>query len=185
MEKFKNIFIDFDSTLNNLDQLWIDEINSYTGMTYSVLSIDSWDWFYKKFTKKLADLTLRNVYLKTKALDGAVEFILQCQTIANVNILTATSNMNPTFIERKNKHIRNLLGNVRIIHSTSKENYSSEDSVLIDDKLDNIYKFVMGGGYGIIFSNNETHVYNKAFTKHDRYVRLHNYDEIIEHLKKL
>lgn len=178
-----DIYIDFDSTLNNLDKVWIDEINSYIGMEYSVLNIETWDWFYKKFTKKLADLTLRNIYLKSKPLEGALEFIIKCKEIGNVKILTSTHNNNPTFIEKKNEHIRAMFGDVEIIHESNKFIYANKNSILIDDSLDNVHKFVNSGGRAIAFSNNYTHVYNKRIIEHNNCVRLHFYEEIIKHLK--
>ena len=178
------IFVDFDSTLNDLDEKWVREINLLSGTNYSILDIDTWDWFFKKNEPRIALQALKNIYLKTEPLEGAKEFLNELSTICDIAILTATEQVDDEFIELKNKHIRWMFGaEIEIIHEIDKFIYADEQTILIDDKTSSILDFINAGGKGIIFSKDEQHQYNKVDCRSDNCRRIGSYNKIVELIK--
>lgn len=127
----KNIFIDFDSTLNNLIEVWVDFTNKVYNTNISSKDILHWDWMSENFPSSDLFWQDKNIYNElVKPREGAVNFIKILKQYFNVVILTTTYN---GLEEAKESNIRRYFGDVKVIHSNEKYLHTI-GSILIDDK---------------------------------------------------
>jgi len=174
------IYLDWDTTLNNLGKIWLEELNKIHKTNHTYKDINNWDWFYQNFEKDVVNEALKSIYFKTDLNEGALNFYQECKKLAKVKILTATHTEKNNLYGKKDAFIRNLLcdDNVEIIHETKKEIYANNESILIDDKPNNVLQFVENNGHSILYET----PYNITL-QHEKIRHSNDYGHILYYIK--
>ena len=151
------IYIDYDSTLNNLAYAWVEYINKKHKQKLKINDILHWDWMEQEFGKEANDFWKNpNIYKDDiiKPLKGAKEFIDKLQEEHDICIVTSSY---PGTENEKNENIKRNFGDVKIIHERVKSNITF-DGILIDDKVETILDHCQLNLLpGIVFNNKLKH----------------------------
>jgi 8-oxo-dGTP pyrophosphatase MutT (NUDIX family)/5'(3')-deoxyribonucleotidase len=103
-------------------------------------------WGDYKVWKKLDEIP--HFWLNLKPLPG-YDKLLEFVSDKEVSLLTTPADSVKECRDDKKKWAKKYIGDVDVIFSNKKEQYASPNSILIDDKKENIDKFKKKGGIGI------------------------------------
>lgn len=148
------IYLDYDSTLNNLVDVWVGWINvAYEG-GITTKDIEHWDWIEEKFGGGANDFWKSPKiyqYGIVRPIDGSQEFVKNLQNCHDVSIVT---NSWPGTERSKDEHIKRHFGNIKVIHEAQKHKVT-HDGILIDDRKETIISHCSKNKtYGILFNKN-------------------------------
>ena len=174
------IYLDFDSTLNNLAFEWIEYINWKYQTNISTLDIKHWDWIEQSFGKEANNFWKNpDIYSNDTIipLEGALEFVNKLKQNHNVQIITHSW---PGTEKAKDYNIKRFFGDIKIIHESEKHKIT-KDGILIDDNPHSIVKHCeLNYQYGIVFTNNNLNAWSNIenikgdINKVSKYVRYQN-----------
>ncbi|MFA7287343.1 MAG: hypothetical protein WC055_00540 [Melioribacteraceae bacterium] len=188
-EDYLMIYLDFDSTLNNLAHEWVKYINTRYQANITVQHIKHWDWIEETFGKEANDFWKNpDIYSNIKPLEGAIDFVTELREQYNVSIITHSW---PGTEEAKDDNIKRFFGDINVIHESEKHKVT-RDGILIDDNPHTIVKHCESNyQYGIVFTNNNLNSWSSIeIIKDDinnvsKYIRFkRNYTEILDFLKR-
>lgn len=179
------LFIDYDSTLNNMVYAWVKWLNDTYGTAYTIEDVTYWDWFndieqnaFKFFHGGLA-------FKLITPLDGSQEFFTHITDRYETHILTSSSDiMKP----HKDKHIKEFYGETSVIHHTDKWEYAvhpDKTCILIDDRPLNCEKFAEEGGIAFLFNHEGRYEYTLSSKQHENLHVVTDYHQIKRHLEKI
>jgi len=155
------LYIDYDSTLNNLGEVWVKWINQKYHTNIRQEDIAHWDWLEEKFGKDANDFWKdKNIYENdiVKPIDGAVKLVSDLSMKFDVSIVTSSY---PGTETSKDVHISKYFGKSNIIHEAQKYKVTG-DGVLIDDRRSTIVDHCkMNSKIGIIFTNGDRYTWSK------------------------
>jgi FMN phosphatase YigB (HAD superfamily) len=155
------IFIDYDSTLVDFQDVMTRQINQRENTTYT--SYDMSRGYYTEVKKRNKDLfTDLNIYEEVKPLDGAIKFLDDIKELEyEIVLITAnSSNKQKAF---KEKHIEKYFQSSfdDIIHTSDKFKYT-KDSILIDDSYENIINHInYNNSIGVLFNYEKNYINTK------------------------
>ena len=185
------IFIDYDSTLNNLGEEWCKWLNkTYVMPLISLSKILHWNYIEETYGKDANKFWQNpNIYENDIVIpiEGANEFInWLLNNFGEENIFISTTSW-PTVIMAKNKHIYRHFGipSKNIIHTNDKVKYS-KNGILIDDNIANVVNHCkINKDMGIVFNKDNEYSWNKIEDIKDEIPNIsplirftQNYDEI-------
>lgn len=191
----QKIFVDYDSTLNNLDEAWAKWINENYNADISRPDILHWNWIENKFGHGACDFFKDpNIYANEDviwAISGSKSFINRlCYIYGKENVYIITASANGT-TETKDDHIMRNFGRSvlrkNIIHTHDKYAYTME-GILIDDAVHQIEKHCLRNNQlGIVFDRDHMNGWSKAdniLAPHEENVRnnlcfAYSYDMIL------
>ena len=151
------LYIDYDSTLNNLDEEWINWANQKYRSRLTTKNIIHWDWMEEEFGKEVNDFwkdsrIYDNDIIKPKS--SAISFVDNLLSHFDVSIVTSSW---PGTEVSKTKHIRRHFGKINVIHETEKYKVTT-DGILIDDRKDTVRNHCLINNLpGIVFTDNDKH----------------------------
>lgn len=181
------IYVDFDSTLNNLGVSWRNWANAKYNTQYTAEDVNNWYWFNDKFDKEIFDY-FKVAYcledeFRTVPLPDSVEFFDTIAEKFNTYILTSTFE-DKKLRKMKDTNITHYFGTEAIIHEHYKYKYSRENAVLIDDRDWNCLQWVLNGGIAICFNHNGTYKYNENnMVEHENLFHCENYEEVLDTIR--
>ena len=176
------IFVDYDSTLNDMSYSWMPWLNEEYGVSVSLKDVTHWEWFtelgvdaFKWFKDGIAfDLI--------KPLAKSQEFWEHLTENYDAKILTAS---HENMLVAKNTHILKYYGDADVIHHHAKWDYAEKGHVLIDDRILNCVKWVEAGGIAFLFNHEGNYNYTITDFEHVNLYKVGSYEEIKEKLKEL
>ncbi len=178
----KHVFsVDFDGVLCNLGDSWLEYINNKKGTNYSTKDIKSYGT--PIFMDNFDFILQEDLYSKVPLFEGADDFMFELQKLGEVQIVTHSFEES---IKVKDEFIFENFPYCKVIHTNShnKEEFT-KDTFVIEDRKEFFYTH---NTLGVIFSNNNKHLYNRI-TNEDygkfscNVVRLSSYKEILEYIK--
>jgi len=135
----KEISIDFDNVLYNLEGVNLAEVKRIYGKEISTEEIEYWDYYYDhypevtKIWKDLKKYSNGNFFEKDK------EFIENLKQIGlNIQIVTASA---AEIEKEKDQMIFERYGDIKVIH-TKEKHLVTKNSILIDDAPHNILRHI-------------------------------------------
>lgn len=184
------VYVDYDSTLNNLGEAWLAWCNNRFNTNYTYLDVTDWYWFNNVFPKEAFEYfkvtyEIDNKYA-AKPIEGSKDFFYSLKYSYDTKILTST-HKNKELRTIKNNHIKHYYNEDKVIHEHYKYKYADKSSVLIDDRIHNIMSWVLNGGIGILYNHNNTYLYNEDLQHlvNDRMFEVYNYKEALELLEEI
>lgn len=128
------IFLDFDSTLNNIVNPWLDWIYDKFGERVLSEELTSYDFLERKFGYHATTFwKTPGVYDKVQPLFGALEFVesLRQMNVDEIKIITSSPE---GMQDEKNSYLKRVFGfdSCDVIHSFEKFKHTS-NSILVDD----------------------------------------------------
>jgi len=179
----KKVYIDLDSTLNNLLYAWLDWVNSKHNTNIKPQDVRHWNYIQDKLGEGVFDFFHTKPWLNSiKPLEGSQECLKQLREKYDVTILSHTTGNHK---REKEEHIRKYYGDVAFILTEEEKCDIVKDNILIDDKFDSIYGVVKKGGYGILFNNNSEYGYADFLMQNYRYYTANSYARVIEAVTKI
>lgn len=177
------IYVDYDSTLNNMTYAWLEWINEKYNRNYTNEDVTHWEWYedldidaFEWFNDGLA-------FNLINPLPNSQEFHNYLSNKYETHILTSSKAI---MKEHKNIHIKEHYNTESVIHHHNKYEYATnEKSILIDDRPKNCIDWVEAGGTAFIFNHDNNYRYSDCDYKHRNLFRVNNYEEIKEVLNKL
>jgi len=177
------IFVDLDSTLNNLIIAWVEFLSIKEGKPYTLQDIDKWDSIYHLFDNP--DIFLKEYYFDlVKPQDKAEEFMEELSKIDDVVIITDT---NEKDAKEKRRWLNRYFTEYKVIFSNNdKYSYMKENDILIDDKFYAVYDAVnKAKAWGLLYRCNNQYCYNDYIWHNPKFRIVFNYDEALEQVKKI
>jgi len=172
--------VDLDSTLNNLDTVWLGYVNKKNSTNYTIKDITSYS--HSILSDNFEFITQSDMYDYLDILPGAIEFIESLKEIGNVQIVTHTFKEHKL---SKLKFIKKHFNDIEVICTDSNKTDIVDGTFLIDDNKQHIIDHINNFNYGmgVIFSNKDTLQYNKIQEEllHN-YPRLGTYNEILDYI---
>ena len=129
----KNIYIDYDSVLNNLCTAWLKWVSLKYGGNPTTEDIIHWDWLEEQYGKDVNDFwKQKEIYADDIVMprEGAIDFINRIKKYKSVVILTSTY---PGTETAKNNHIKRHFGKIKIINESNKFIHTGS-GILVDDR---------------------------------------------------
>lgn len=154
----KKIFIDYDTTLVNFQDVMTDQINEIENTDFSPLQL-SRGYFDEVKMRNKEIFTHKNIYEHIVPFDGAIEFLNNVKDM-NYSVILVTANMSDLQMRCKERHIEKYFKNCfdDIIHTEDKYKYTKE-SILIDDSYSNIIKHIDANDQiGVLFNLNYEYI---------------------------
>ncbi len=193
------LFYDYDSTLNNLTEKWVEWINHTFEKDIKLADVDTWEWFYEMSKKHDLDVfkwfedqvpydTTKD--FSTEPIDGAIEFVEESRSKTQHKITVLTATHCHSLIDMKDKHIEHFFGDVGITHTDNKHHYAYNYSknipnILLDDKPQSCVDWVENGGIAILFTKDKEYTYAQTNFEHERLFVLDNYEQVLELVDKV
>lgn len=150
------IYLDYDSTLVNFIDVWVDQINIQTEDTISLDEINQFhhpilgkhDWLFMEY----------NIYNHITPFEGAIDFVNSLCRHHDVTILTHTlSELGATW---KRNHIDEYFGDIKAIFTDQPKHIFSNDGILIDDGIHNVIGHVLNSeNHAILFNFDNRYSY--------------------------
>lgn len=184
MNKPKEIFLDLDNVIYDLESVNLRFIEENYGVKLTSRDVKTWDFYlkdYPEITKVWGDFKL---YSKGQFFEGANQLIQDLQSIATVKIITASYD---SIIEEKDKFLEDnlTLTNVQIIHAKNKSLFTG-NGVLIDDAPHNIFDHTQKNNQpGLLFDLNSGYGWGKDIPLHHLIKRVRNYEEVLHEVENL
>jgi len=151
--------VDLDSTLNNVIYAWIDYINEREENKISISDIKTFD---EPILLKYSDFLKQEELYRSilKPLDGAKDFIENLLKIGTVQIVSITPIQEETKRSFVKKYFNLDNDSLSLIMVKEDKLPYLKDTILIDDKLQNVIDHNnYNNGVGIVFNNDE-YLYN-------------------------
>jgi 5'(3')-deoxyribonucleotidase len=179
-----SVGVDFDSVLWGLDDNLIKKVKEIYDVTLTNKEVNYYEFWSDKYP--LVQSVWKDIeeYKKCEPKKGAIEFFKKLKYITNGNVNIITASHPDLDYAEKDKMIREIFGNVNIIHSSNKFNHTKQ-SILIDDHLKHIEEHVKYNQYpAIIFDDN--YGWNQKFIENqtDLITRAKNYNHALEQVHK-
>ena len=179
------VSVDFDSVLYDLEIVLLNELKDLYGKEIKdLMEIDSWD-YYKKFPRVIECFSDFERYSKGRAKEGAKEFLSSLKNMVgekNVQIVTASPE---PIVEKKNKMILDMFGDIKVIHSFQKPKYT-KGTVLIDDAVHNVLDhYQQTGSPAILFDPGYGWNQEPVEKTNKGIVRCGSYEESLKELKNI
>jgi len=172
------ISLDLDSTLNDLIYKWIVYINKKNNTNYKVSDINIFD--DNLLLDNLDFINSNSLYDNLEPLEGSKEFVSKLLELDTVQIVSTYPHIRD--IEPKKLFVKKYFPSIPIITVSGSKVEYTKNTILIDDKLDNIIEHeIHNKNKGIIFTSNGDYNYNKS----NKHTRLGNYDDIYNYIKLL
>lgn len=170
------IFVDYDSTLNDMSYAWVAWINKTYGVEFTDKDVTHWEWYkdlphdaFKWFKDGVA-------FNEILPLPDSQEFFKDINKNHEVKILTAS---HANMLEPKNEHILKYYGTCDVIHEHKKWKHAVDiTTLLIDDRPLNCIKWVEAGGVAILFNHDGRYEYANTAYKHALLLKVRSYEEI-------
>lgn len=178
------VFLDYDSMLNDLAYSWIRWSNLTFGTSYTVQDVDNWYWYNNVLPRECFNFfqiayDLDNKH-RVRPLEGSVEFFKHVSDNFVTKILTSTYH-DEEFRRMKNEHIEHHYGTTDVIHEHDKFKHAHQKAILVDDRDLNILQWTLRGGIGILFNHNNEYNHNEnKLIKHPNIYHASNYEEVKE-----
>lgn len=172
------IYLDYDSTLVNFVDVWIDLINE---KTEDQISLDEITLFHHPILSKHDWLFLKYpIYDHVIPFDGAIDFVQTLQKHHDVTILTHITDPDGGLV--KIPHIRKYFGDVPIICTGDHKHLFTGDGLLIDDGIHNIQGHVSTHNTpAILFNHLNRYNYIPREVK-SPIIYTTSYEEILTHI---
>ena len=178
-----NIYIDYDSTMNNMSYAWLDWINKTYGTEHLKKDITHWEWYeelehdaFKWFEDGIA-------FDEILPLPGSQEFFDYLNSKYPTDILTHS---HPNMVAPKDAHILEHYGASHAIHHKNKWEYAKDEStILIDDRPLNCVEWVKRGGTAFLFNHEGLYVYAEIDFEDENLHKVTSYEEIKQILKEI
>lgn len=131
------VYVDYDSTLNNLTEAWLQWIVEHYGVTITLEEINSYHYIGEKLGRQVNDFwkTPGNYSMYVDLYPGALEFFLTLQKIFgrdNVFILTSTPTKDVRGEKSELASMQLGITQDMVIHACDKWVHT-KDSLIIDD----------------------------------------------------
>lgn len=183
------VFLDYDSMLNDLSYSWLRWSNVQFDTNYCVSDVDNWYWWNNTHPKECFD------YFKiaydinhehaVQPLPRSVEFFETVMNSFGAKILTSTYD-DEELRRMKNHHIQHHYGATDVIHEHNKFIHAHSKAVLVDDRDLNVLQWALSGGIAIMYNHNNEYQYNeKQIIQHDNIYHASSYDEVLVILESL
>lgn len=172
------IFLDLDSTLNDLIYKWVDYMNHKENKNHKVRDIQFWEHILNLYNNPLD--FFHNAQFKTVELfDGAKDLINELKKYDEVVILTD----NFDFAKRdKISWLCKQNLNVPVIFTNQdKISYLSKNDIFIDDRLKTILEVEEVCDNVILYNHNDDYNYSKGGNKKTAY----SFQHILKEVKKI
>lgn len=154
----KKIFIDYDTTLVDFQDVMTHQINQIENTNFSSLELSRGYHDEIKMRNKHI-FTHQNIYEHIVPFKGAIEFLKDVKS-KGYEIILITANMSELQKTSKEVHIETYFKEIfdDIIHTEDKYKYTKE-SILIDDSYANIIKHIQANDQiGILFNLNNQYI---------------------------
>lgn len=173
------IFVDIDSTITDFGKVLLDTLNAHYNKSYEYKDITHWDWFTGTFGKKAFfplsyDGFWDNVVIDPRAVLVLESFVGQGHQVYLCSASAFTSSLGHKIKTTLAPFNCNLINESNIIICEHKWLLADRNSVIIDDKLDNVKEFIYEGGGGIVFDQPWNQENGCMKLRH----RVNNWDEI-------
>ena len=157
----KKIFIDYDTTLVNFQEVLTQKINTIEGTYFSPLELSREGNLSDIKKKNRALYAEQNIYIDIVPFNGAIQFLNDVKLLG-YNIILLTGNANKVQMNHKNNHIKKYFNDIfdDIIHvdKNIKHKYT-KNSIFIDDCYDNVINHIKENQcMGIVFNYKEYYV---------------------------
>ena len=164
--KMKKIFIDYDTTLVDFQDVMTHQINQIENTNFSSLELSRGYHDEIKMRNKHI-FTHQNIYEDIVPFEGAIEFLIDIKS-KGYDIILITANMSELQKTSKEIHIEKYFKGIfdDIIHTEDKYKYTKE-SILIDDSYANITKHIQANDQiGILFNLNKQYIITDKLDLH-------------------
>lgn len=175
----KKISLDFDEVIYNLREL----THNFVYKHYSVLPETNnigFGYYTDNFPLIYNCWGTEEEYSKGNLIQGAKEFVNELISIYSIDSIQIVTNSFDGVIDYKNNLIKELFGDIKVIHTKNKSLVTT-GTILIDDALHNIEEHITNNinDYGIIFDLNYNWNQEKLEDKYNNIYRATSYDEVI------
>jgi hypothetical protein len=194
------VFLDYDSSINNLIHKWVDWMNHEFSLDFKVRDVSSYNWVldigkkhgFDSFAFFDGDLPYLFEEASCSPLPGSISLVDSLRESFRkddgedkLSILTATHD--DILIPQKNIHISEHFGkDTSVIHEKNKSIYAvsankSIRNVIIDDNPDICMEWALTGGYAILYTGEGEYTYSlHPEYNHPNLVVVDTYAQIIE-----
>lgn len=181
----KKIFIDYDTTLVDFQDVMTRQINAREDTNFTSLQLSR--GYHDEIKMRNKDLFVElNIYEEILPFGGAIKFLNSLQALDYETVLI-TANMSEAQKNFKTTHIEEHFDGIfhDIIHAEDKYNYT-KDSILIDDSYANITSHIHhNNSVGILFNlNHEYIITDKLDLELENLHHMSSFQEIINYLKR-
>lgn len=177
------LYLDKDSTLNDLAFSWLDWINKTYQTNYTSEDVTDWFW-YNRLEHDVFQFFKENPYDFIQPLPNSKEFFNWCIKEFDTKILTST--YNESLKQVKDNYIFKHYGQCDVIHEHDKFIYANDKSILVDDRYLNCELFIEYGGKAILYNHNNLYRYSDDLKEEykDKIEICYNYEEVKQILRK-
>jgi len=172
------IYLDLDSTLNNLIFVWVDWLNSKEYRKYTVQDIKHWSGLFSLYEDLIAFLK-EDKYKSVKLFNGAKELIDDLKQLDDVCILT--NNYEFTKIDKIKWLCKQNLNVPVVFTEHNKVSYLDRNDVFVDDKLETVLEAEKVCDNVFLYNHNGLYKYNKGNNKKT----VCNFDELLQEVRKV
>lgn len=165
----KKIFVDYDSTLNNLDDAWVKWVNEKYNQNITRSHIEHWDWMEDYFGIEANDFFKDPKIYSDDVIvpiSGSQNFMFSlCYEYGAENVFIITASANGTTNSKDNHIVEyyNGFGFLRenIIHTHDKHEYTKE-GIIIDDAVHQVESHCINNNkLGIVFDRDGLNGWSK------------------------
>lgn len=172
--------VDFDDVLYKLDDLNNSYVKERYGVEITSKDVVSWSFYVDEFPSIIELWTKWELYGKGDLFPGAIEFIHSLKQIGPVQIVTASGSEEISI--NKDKMIKEMFGDIKIIHTREKSAYTV-GTILIDDYSKNIVDHVTrNNSLGLLFDFENSYGWSKHLKEGELIKRVSSYDDILRAL---
>lgn len=182
-----NVFVDYDSTLNNMSYSWLNWLNRTYNRAYVTENVTHWEWWNELDVDAFRWFKDQIAFTEIQPLPMSQEFYKYLQENFETFILTSS---HPNMLHAKDAHILEHYGKCDVIHHHEKWEYATTDNkvcILIDDRPLNCTKWVEAGGIAFLYNRNGEYLYAETSIEMQGLHKVENYEEIrviLEQLKE-
>ncbi len=177
------LYLDFDSTINNLSEEWLNWINNSYSTNYTHDDVTDWFW-YNNLQYDAFQFFKEKPYDNIEPLPNSKEFFDWCFCEFDTKILTSTHD--ESLEQVKDNFIYKHYGYCDVIHEHEKYIYAY-NNILIDDRALNCENWIEYGGKSILYNHDNTYRYSDVLKKDykDKIEICYNYEEVKQVLREL
>lgn len=176
------VFIDYDSTLNDMSYSWVAWINKTYNRNYGNKDVTHWEWFKDLDINPFVWFEQQIAFTEILPLPKSQEFYAKIAEEFTTAILTSS---HENMVVAKDAHILEHYGECEVIHHHEKWQYVTEDKicVLVDDRPLNCIKWVEAGGIAILFNHEANYKYAETDNTHENLLFACDYETVSIYLK--
>ena len=177
------IYIDLDSTLNNLIYAWIDWCNKNEEKNFTIKDVKTWRGLEKLYSNPYEFFKIKPYKNNlVQPFEGAKKLIENLKEFDKVCIISDTYKHQE---EEKSYFIENHFGKIpKILSSFDKELYINKNDILIDDNFENVYKVLKKKNAKCILFKPKDYQYNDFIFNNVNFKKATNYIEIYKYVKE-